>query len=65
MWSEWRKGSRSNGAGGNCVEVAASGGSVFVRHSRHPNGALLVYTASEWSAFLHGAKKGEFDLVPR
>jgi hypothetical protein len=23
--------------------------------------AVLVYTAAEWSAFLEGAKKGEFD----
>jgi hypothetical protein len=55
----WRKSSFS---GQNaCVEVATlDTGDVAVRHSRHPSGPALVFTATEWSAFLTGAQHGEF-----
>jgi len=55
----WRKSSFS---GQNaCVEVATlETGDVAVRHSRHPSGPALVFTAAEWSAFLTGAQHGEF-----
>jgi hypothetical protein len=49
--------------GGACVEVAPTDGAVAVRHSKDPLGAVLLYTASEWRAFLDGAKKGEFDYL--
>ncbi len=58
----WRKSSFSNGNGGNCVEVAAlSNGGRAVRDSKDPNGGMLNFTADEWSAFLAGAKDGQFD----
>ncbi len=34
---------------------------VAVRDSKNPSGAILFYTPEEWSAFIDGAKKGEFD----
>lgn len=47
--------------GGNCVQVAVMGSSVAVRDSKNPDGAILLYSASEWQEFLVGAKNGEFD----
>lgn len=58
----WTKSSLSF-ANNNCVEVKAlPGGTVAVRNSRHPEGAMLEFTAQEWAAFLGGAQNGEFDL---
>lgn len=57
----WRKSTASNPSG-NCVELAElAGGDIAVRNSRHPGGPMLVYTRAEISAFLHGARHGEFD----
>jgi hypothetical protein len=55
----WRIAARS--AGGNCVEVARASDLIAVRHSKHPDGAMILYTGAEFAAFLDGAKKGEFD----
>jgi len=61
--AEWRRSVRS-GAYGNCVEVAAlPGGGVALRNSRYPDGPALVYTRAEMTAFLAGAKDGEFDSL--
>jgi hypothetical protein len=57
----WYKSSRSSG-NGNCVEVAALGAAVAVRDSKDRSGPVLVFTPAEWSAFVAGAKDGEFDL---
>lgn len=49
----WRKSSYSNGSGGNCVEVAASGGAgLLVRDSKRPSGPVLAVGAGAWGAFL-------------
>jgi hypothetical protein len=57
----WFKSSYSN-ASGNCVEVTVlPDGQIGMRNSRDPGGPALVYTRSEMSAFLAGAKAGEFD----
>jgi Domain of unknown function (DUF397) len=56
----WVKSSYSNWQG-QCVEVAfLPDGDVALRNSRHPRGAILVFTSAEWDAFLRGAHDGEF-----
>lgn len=56
----WRKSSAS--ASGDCVEVAGSNGSVFVRDSKQRLPHVLEFTPSEWQAFIYGVRAGEFDL---
>lgn len=59
----WFKSSFSEPNGGNCVDVNLSTpGFVAVRHSKRPDGAVIVYDTGEWRAFLLGALNGEFDL---
>lgn len=62
----WKISSRSSSNGGSCVEAgpfADGSGRVAVRHSHHPEGSVIVYTRAEWTAFLAGAKDGEFDFT--
>jgi uncharacterized protein DUF397 len=58
----WHKSTRSSG-NGNCVEVAVVDDSVAVRDTKNREGGMLVFSAAEWSAFLSGARNGEFDLA--
>ncbi|MEU4560279.1 DUF397 domain-containing protein [Actinoplanes sp. NPDC023936] len=59
----WKKGSRSNGSGGNnCVEVAILDKGIAVRDSKDQTGPALVFTEAEWTAFVDSAKDGEFDI---
>jgi Domain of unknown function (DUF397) len=59
--AQWRKSSIS-GSGDNCVEVAFVADGIAVRDSKNPDGPALLYTRSEWDAFIGGIKDGEFDL---
>ncbi len=59
----WRK-SRRSGQLGNCVEAAVlDNGKIAMRNSRYPSGPALIFTRDEMTAFLAGAKDGEFDDV--
>ena len=54
----WHKSTRSNGAGGNCVEVADSlPGRVLVRDSKDRDGGTLTFSAGAWRAFLGLARQ--------
>jgi hypothetical protein len=62
----WIKSSYSGPTGGNCVEVAfLAHGEVAMRNSRDPEGLALIFTRTEWDAFLGGARDGEFGLPGR
>ncbi|MEU8542971.1 DUF397 domain-containing protein [Streptomyces sp. NPDC048717] len=57
----WVK-SRHSKHEGDCVELATlSDGNIAMRNSRDKEGPALVYTRAEITAFVSGAKDGEFD----
>lgn len=63
----WQKSRRSNPSG-NCVELAElpGGAGIAVRNSRYPEGPALIYTVDEITAFVLGARDGDFDnLIAR
>ncbi|WP_327072050.1 DUF397 domain-containing protein [Kitasatospora sp. NBC_01302] len=58
----WIKAAASSGSGA-CVEIAhLPEGGVFLRDSKDKSRPIHWYTAQEWTAFLSGAKNGEFDV---
>ncbi|MFG2045694.1 DUF397 domain-containing protein [Dactylosporangium sp. NPDC048998] len=60
----WRRSSRCSMDGGDCVEVAVTGGRVLVRDSTQPDGAVLAFDAGAWSQFLE-AVVGSDDRLAR
>lgn len=57
----WIKAAASGGQGA-CVELRRCDGMIEVRDSKqHEAGPILRFTSAEWSAWLDGAKEGEFD----
>ncbi|MEO3742451.1 DUF397 domain-containing protein [Plantactinospora sp. B5E13] len=55
----WRKATRSNSNGGNCVEVADNlPGRVLVRDSKDQTGPALTFEPTAWRAFVELAKRG-------
>jgi hypothetical protein len=57
----WRKSSHSGGgSNSDCLEFAVDGQLIGVRDSKSRNGLMLVLPASAWSAFVDGAKAGDF-----
>ncbi|HEY9474398.1 MAG TPA: DUF397 domain-containing protein [Mycobacteriales bacterium] len=56
----WRKSSHS-GSDGQCVEVAfVVAGRVAVRDSKNPAGPVLLFTDTEWAAFVAAACADRF-----
>lgn len=54
----WRKSSRSNPSGGDCVEVADGvPGNVPVRDSKAPAGPTLCFPATAWASFVADLKQ--------
>ena len=56
----WRKSSFSGTNG--CIEFAFVGAHVAIRDSKDRSGPVLIFSCSEWEAFLEGVRQGEFDL---
>lgn len=55
----WRKSSRSSSKG-YCVEVAFVDEAVLTRDSKRPDGAVLEFSAGNWSAFLGALRTNRF-----
>ncbi len=53
--------SARSGAAGHCVELAEVGDAVAIRHSKAPEQGAFVYSRAEITAFVQGAKDGDFD----
>lgn len=49
---QWRKSSYSNGAGGECVEVAELVGITAVRDSKVPTGPRIAIRHAAWADFV-------------
>lgn len=47
----WRKSSRSNGGGGECVEVAFVPRATALRDSKNRTGCILVVPPAGWRVF--------------
>lgn len=55
----WRKSSYSEGGANDCLEVSDDHpGIVPVRDSKRPDDGTLTFSASSWSAFMAGVKRG-------
>lgn len=59
--AQWRRSSQSGD--GVSVEVAFVDGMIAMRASDNPSGPALIFTPSEWDAFVGGVNDGEFDPV--
>lgn len=46
-------------ADGSCLEIARSGGEMFLRNNQRPN-EVTRFTIDEWEAFTAGVKAGDF-----
>ena len=57
----WQKSSRSNPAGGACVEVAKLPEVTAVRDSKAPEGDVLAFDRAAFGAFLTGIKSDRFE----
>ncbi len=57
---KWKKSTFSQQ--GDCVEVAESSAGVHVRDSKNPDGPQLLFSRSEWRAFLQGVQVGQFEV---
>jgi Domain of unknown function (DUF397) len=62
--ASWRKSSFSN-YNGSCLEAGRlQSGLIGVRDTKdNGSGPVLIFTDREWSAFISGAKVGQFDDI--
>lgn len=58
----WRKSSRSDQHGGDCVEVADLSPVVAVRDSKHPDGPMLGFDRAAFRSLTRDIRSGRFAL---
>lgn len=52
----WRKASRSNSNGGNCVEIAECRDQMLIRDSKDPEGPRLAVSRRQFAALITSLK---------
>ncbi|TDD83944.1 DUF397 domain-containing protein [Actinomadura rubrisoli] len=60
--AQWRKSSRSDEHGGECVEVASLVPVVAVRDSRDPDGPVLGFSRAAFTGLVGAIRAGSHDL---
>ncbi|MEU6038996.1 DUF397 domain-containing protein [Actinomadura sp. NPDC047616] len=63
VWSRQAGSTGPRGNGGLCVEAARVAPAVAVRHSKDPDGPMLMFDAGAWAAFAQSVKSSTHDLV--
>ncbi len=53
---------RKTGLGQNCVAVKMDTTGIHIRDTKDGKDKTLSFNKDEWSAFIEGVKKGEFNL---
>ena len=59
---EWRKSSRSNASGNECVEVAYVPEGRAIRDSKAPNADHLALSSESFAQLISRVKRNELDL---
>ena len=57
----WRKSSRSDSSGGDCIEVADVVTGVAVRDSKDPDGPKLAFGRAAFAALAGDIRAGRYD----
>jgi hypothetical protein len=57
----WYKSSHSSGNGQCCMCTRLDDDGMAVKDSKNPDDGILIFSHSEWQAFITGVKLGEFD----
>jgi hypothetical protein len=57
---EWKKAAACGETA--CVEVAMTTAWIGLRDAKRPDAGPLVFTPSEWHAFVLGVRNGQFDV---
>ncbi|MEV4002389.1 DUF397 domain-containing protein [Actinomadura sp. NPDC049753] len=59
---EWRKASRSNASGNECVEVAALAEGRGIRDSKAPDTGHLTLSPTSFTQLIIRVKRGDLDV---
>ncbi|WP_329518770.1 DUF397 domain-containing protein [Spirillospora sp. NBC_01491] len=62
-FGHWRKSSRSQAGGTECVEVAGAGTLRGLRDSKDPGGAVVILGLDGWTSLVEEIRSGAHDLA--
>jgi len=60
--ARWERTTHEDGTPAALEIGYADNGLVALRMAEEPEGDILIYTPSEWEAFVDGVRDGEFDI---